>query len=505
MSELIKINLGTLKAVGDGLPVQGQAGAPTVTATVTGVGAVSATVVVRGSNDGAAWTTLATLSPNGSGSAVAVGQWSGDYAYLRADASALSAGASVMTTVAVDQTSDGGGVVGGGRKPYLGVSASRAGVGLYINTTAPTCAGKSLHYARSRIIDPQLSYLHVAMVNTGEVVPTGNCTVQAMIEYPIGSNVFYVATWNGGAGSATMLPGAEALSDPITGLDIPVGAPFGVWTYFTGQWPQMIGSPQIANVFMYDRCEYGAAVANPIGVGGTITSTNPGAYVRPTAIVSKITDRTFGLIGDSRVFGAADTTITDPQGLKGILERALSPKYGTFTMAASSTRASTMTAGMPAAPTNFTRILAMLRYVSDVVFELGINDISSGADNSTLITYQRNFAQWNRAQGRVGFLTTYGPSCTSTDNFRTTANQTPFAQEATRADHNANYLRLGLGGGQLPVIDIARVVESRTSPGRWNADGVTDYLWVDSSGIHETTYACRQIAASSVFAEAGIP
>lgn len=124
MSELIKINLGTLKAVGDGLPVQGQAGAPTVTATVTGVGAVSATVVVRGSNDGAAWTTLATLSPNGSGSAVAVGQWSGDYAYLRADASALSAGASVTTTVAVDQTSGGGDVVGGGVVDETGRLAS---------------------------------------------------------------------------------------------------------------------------------------------------------------------------------------------------------------------------------------------------------------------------------------------------------------------------------------------------------------------------------------------
>lgn len=127
MSELIKINLGTLKGVGAGLPVQGQAGAPTVTATVAGAGAVSATVVVRGSNDGLAWTSLATLSPSGTDTAVASGKWSGDYAYLRADAGALSAGAVVTTLVAVDQTgASSGDVVGGGGAVLVGAEKVRS-------------------------------------------------------------------------------------------------------------------------------------------------------------------------------------------------------------------------------------------------------------------------------------------------------------------------------------------------------------------------------------------
>lgn len=104
MSELIKISLGSLALVANGLPVQGQAGVPTATATVVGSGAVSATVVVRGSNDGVAWVPLATLSPSGTGTGVASGTWSGDYAQLRADVTAISAGSVVSTMVSVDQT-----------------------------------------------------------------------------------------------------------------------------------------------------------------------------------------------------------------------------------------------------------------------------------------------------------------------------------------------------------------------------------------------------------------
>lgn len=106
MSELIKISLGLMTAVGQGLPVEGQAGSPTAAVTVAGpdAGAVSATVVIRGSNDGVAWVSLATISPNGSGTAVGVADWSGDYALIRADVTALSAGARVSTFVSVDQT-----------------------------------------------------------------------------------------------------------------------------------------------------------------------------------------------------------------------------------------------------------------------------------------------------------------------------------------------------------------------------------------------------------------
>lgn len=112
MSELVKIFLGALSAVGAGLPVQGQAGVPTVTCTVTGVGAVSATVVIRGSNDGVAWVPLTTINVSGTNAAAQMGTWTGDYAQLRADATALAAGATVSTSVSVDQTGSVGGTSG---------------------------------------------------------------------------------------------------------------------------------------------------------------------------------------------------------------------------------------------------------------------------------------------------------------------------------------------------------------------------------------------------------
>lgn len=106
MSELIKISLGLMNAVGQGLPVEGQAGSPTAAVTVAGPDAspVSATVVIRGSNDGVAWVALATVTVNGSGTASGVADWSGDYAFLRQDVTSLSNGARVSTFVSVDQT-----------------------------------------------------------------------------------------------------------------------------------------------------------------------------------------------------------------------------------------------------------------------------------------------------------------------------------------------------------------------------------------------------------------
>ena len=104
MSELIKINLGSLAQVGNGLPVQGQAGAPTVTATVVGVGAVSAGIVIRGSNDGVAWVPLVTLNLTGTNQGIASGGWSGDYAQLRMDVVSISPGSVASAMVAVDQT-----------------------------------------------------------------------------------------------------------------------------------------------------------------------------------------------------------------------------------------------------------------------------------------------------------------------------------------------------------------------------------------------------------------
>lgn len=64
----------TLSSVSTGANTLAQAAASKVTtwthsATLTGTGAVSATILVEGSNDNAAWFTLCTLSPTGTTSA----------------------------------------------------------------------------------------------------------------------------------------------------------------------------------------------------------------------------------------------------------------------------------------------------------------------------------------------------------------------------------------------------------------------------------------------------
>lgn len=120
MTDLIKTELGSLTTTGIGHPRQGQAGAHTGSITVIGSGSVSATVLIRGSNDGQAWTTLATISASGTGTATASAKWTDDYAMLRQEATALT-GSVVSAQVVTDQT-------GGGASPASGGGAVVGGV-----------------------------------------------------------------------------------------------------------------------------------------------------------------------------------------------------------------------------------------------------------------------------------------------------------------------------------------------------------------------------------------
>src|SRR5574343_1842194 len=90
MTELIKSQLGRFGVVGTGNVIQGQVGTHQATATVVGSASVAATVVIKGSNDKVGWTTVATLTPSGSGPATAGGSWSVDYVYWVAEVTALS-------------------------------------------------------------------------------------------------------------------------------------------------------------------------------------------------------------------------------------------------------------------------------------------------------------------------------------------------------------------------------------------------------------------------------
>lgn len=105
MSEPISTQLGQFTAPGAGTPRVGQSGDHTFSATVSGPGAVAATVLIEVSNDNAGWTTLLTLSPAGSGSASASSASTSSYAFWRATVLALT-GTGVVVSAATEQATD---------------------------------------------------------------------------------------------------------------------------------------------------------------------------------------------------------------------------------------------------------------------------------------------------------------------------------------------------------------------------------------------------------------
>lgn len=105
MPQPIATQLGTFTTTGAGTPRVGQVGDHTFTATVSGVGAVSATVLIEASNDNVGWTTLATLSPSGTAVGAAAASSTSSYAYWRTTVSALT-GTSVTVSAATEQVTD---------------------------------------------------------------------------------------------------------------------------------------------------------------------------------------------------------------------------------------------------------------------------------------------------------------------------------------------------------------------------------------------------------------
>ena len=71
----------------------------TVQATVSGTGAVSATVAIEGSNDGTNWLTLGTITLRGTTSATDGFAFSAPWVYIRSNCTAISGTGAALSVV----------------------------------------------------------------------------------------------------------------------------------------------------------------------------------------------------------------------------------------------------------------------------------------------------------------------------------------------------------------------------------------------------------------------
>lgn len=383
-----------------------------------------------------------------------------------------------------------------------------------VNNAHQTVAGtsRSLHRMVADATDLRLVYSNWTTTSTGVDTDGNGATapaVTASIEY---SGTIYRVTF-GGKITATPDAGGVLISDPIA-LVIPAGTLFYVRTYINStDWYGNSASYAVANTGGWSTSDLTApgAAAVPDAVHWLFS---------PSAIIGLPLSRSqasVGIVGDSIATGQGSTTAvySDPPGATvsaGYIMRGLNLGYGYINLARISDRAQN------AAGNTWFRRLALLQFCSNVICQLGINDVLGSGGNRSLAQVQGDYLSiWKAAGARVPavFQTTVTPSSASTDGWTTTVNQTANTGNTTRVNLN-NWLRAGapivagaavavgtsgaitcavydstralvrsasgLGHPLTAVFEVADLVESARDSGLWVVGATSDGLHPNNTG-----------------------
>lgn len=312
------------------------------------------------------------------------------------------------------------------------------------------------------------------------------------VEYPKGT--FTRITWgDGGATSGTIADGDTGYAEMTLPFTIP---PF---TYFriAGDctWT---GAGRALSTTFSNNCDRGNGDEYFVGAGADNTmnstymgtATNYAGMFMPIAVMSMSTKAVWAVLGDSIAAGVNDTFF-DPNGGRGIAGRPLAQHVPHMNFGLPGDRADKFIA-------SHDKRLAVLQAagVTGVILELGVNDLNNArtsanllADRTTIRGYFPTATIWD---------TTITPSTTSTDTFKTAANQTVVNSGYNTARTTFNdALRQGLQTGSTGVIDVASVIETATT--NEVLPTVNGGVWLpgmvgSADGIHPSTRGYRAIA-----------
>lgn len=263
-------------------------------------------------------------------------------------------------------------LAGGRVSPYVGQVANRC----YPYTMNSLNAykqqmGRKAHMARDNITNPKLVYWngYVNYTTTFEEKNLADTsTWTASIEYPAG--VFTQVTF-GGQVSVSPAAGAVFESDACP-VSIPVGETFWTRTWRTSD----VGSlateyaPQ-KNTAIGDGCNFSATTTTDLTMSAGSFAAGGNYSFGPLAIIGTTQKRSILTFGDSICQGRDDTP--DALGSSGIF-RVFEDRYGVINAGKSSETTVAFLANSVVRRT-------LARYVTDVIFEHGINDL--GALNRT--------------------------------------------------------------------------------------------------------------------------
>jgi hypothetical protein len=346
---------------------------------------------------------------------------------------------------------------------YTGPVATSAVAPSAFLTSPKQMMNRSRHVATDAITSLQVIFPNFYVTGAGvETSPGAAATITASIEYPAGTmtQVKFSASASGSIPS-----GGTLLSDACT-VAIPSGATFWVRSYFTSTAGIVYcnGVQEQAAGEVFNSAVSGLA---DLTMSGTVTSTGDHVDIyRPIAILGSTRKPTVAILGDSRAAGYLDT----PNG-NGLGEIARGLSCGYITIATPGDSVQNFVAGHAAR-------LPVAQYCSHVVAQWSINDLSN---NRSVAQIQADLATvYGYFTGVIGILATTAPRTTSTDSWATVANQTPFAQEASRV--TLNTWKRTVPAPWAATWEVADQVESARNSGRWTPGLTTDGLHENQAG-----------------------
>jgi hypothetical protein len=324
----------------------------------------------------------------------------------------------------------------------------------------------------------------------------GPVTFTASLEYPAGTCIQAKFL---GSTSLTAADFTNSYTDLIAAIVPPE----------TLYWERVWASYSVAGVFTYDPNITIADTANGQattygttgGAGGvvdqtvscdTVVNTNPNVTWQPVAIIGQTNRPTFGLFGDSRMFGWQDGTPVNSQHNRGEVAPSLCAIYSCFNAGVTSTTVQFWLMGNA-------RQLELATFVSNVVDAFGINDISFSTPPSTpgqLISYQQAFAS---VINKPTILTTLPTITSSTDGWTSITNQNLAATNSARVSYNT-MIRAAKPAGISSVFEIANLTENAVNGGYWNcptpAAGCSESAVITPDGLHENSFMTNIIMQS---------
>jgi len=356
--------------------------------------------------------------------------------------------------------------------------------------------GESIHYNRS---GTTLRALAVVFANWIISTPVSNAGAQngtkhanpgavtytASIEYPIGSGIRTLLTWDGGAVSKVAAGGATITSDHVPLLRaIPEGDAFKVINHQEAQSGIVYTAVTGTTLKMTGDFQFGAASANgtnDVTPGGIMTGGSAAGFCPPLAILGTGVNKAALLIGDSLVLGQTD--VADPAvGNSGIFARRIGQTRPYIDAGVSGDRAQWFLA-------NGADRAALAAFCDTVYCDYGNNDLYSGGRTAEQL-------ETDLAAVRALFPTL--PFLQSTITMRTGGSwgsagaQTVDDKEPVRDAVNTSIA--AASGGITTPIDVAGFFEDPAANGKWRSDG---QAWT-SDGIHPNAHGYAQLQAAGV-------